>query len=409
MPHANETSHGTTRRHFCKQAAFGLGAAAMTSMLYGQLSGGNVIAPSSEAIFLHPPHFAAKAKSVIFLFMAGGPSQLELFDFKPKLVELSGRRCPQAFTRDERIAFTHGCPRLLGTRRKFSKYGKSGQEISDLLPHLATIADDIAIVRTMRTAQFNHAPAQLVMNTGFHLMGRPSLGSWLSYGLGSDNKNLPGFAVLHSGQHHPDGGKSCWSAGFLPAEHQGVEFRDGGAKPGKPSFASNCLLARRLVESGVRFVQLYHRGWDSHGTHAGDSITDSLPRLCRQIDQPAVALINDLKQRGLLDQTLVIWGGEFGRSPIGEARNGGNFPGRDHHPHCFSMWMAGGGIRPGITLGQTDELGFQITEDPVDVHDLHAAVLHLMGVDHKRLIYKFQGRELRLADGNGEVVRKLLG
>jgi hypothetical protein len=339
-------------------------------------------------------------------------------------------------------------------------------------------------VTSMRTDQFNHAPAQIFMNTGSQLPGRPSMGAWLSYGIGSENANLPAFIVLISGQQNPEGGKSCWSSGFLPTTHQGVEFRSSadpvlflsnpkgispdvrreslttlrklneahldsvgdpevatriasyemayrmqssvpelmniskeppsahqmyGTEPGTVSFANNCLLARRLVERGVRFVQLYHRGWDHHGTTSKDDLVSGLPRLCRETDQPAAALIKDLKQRGLLDSTLVIWGGEFGRTPMNEGRDGSRFLGRDHHPHAFATWMAGGGIQPGVTVGQTDELGYRVVRDAVHVHDLHATVLHQLGLDHTRLTYRFQGREFRLTDVEGNVVRKLTG
>jgi hypothetical protein len=352
-----------------------------------------------------------------------------------------------------------------------------------LLPHTAGILDELAIIRSMHTDQFNHAPAQIFMNTGHQIIGRPSMGSWLIYGLGSECKDLPGFVVLLSGQGQPDGGKSCWGSGFLPTVYQGVEFRSQGdpvlfvsnpegvdsalrrrtidalrdlnrmelekvgdpeiatriaayemayrmqssvpgltdisgeppavhemygTQPGKASFANNCLLARRLVERGVRFVQLYHRGWDSHGTSSGDDIVNSLPQRCKETDRAIAALIKDLKQRGLLESTLVVWGGEFGRTPMNERRNNSPFLGRDHHPRAFTMWLAGAGVKKGITIGATDELGYNIVEDPVDVHDLNATVLHLMGIDHKKLTFEFQGREFRLTDVYGNVVTKIL-
>jgi hypothetical protein len=464
-----------TRRHFFKQTGFGIGALALTSLLDERL-----FAASGQT---QRPHFAPKAKNIIYLFMAGAPSQLDLFDHKPKLRQYDGEAIPEEFVKGERFAFIKGTPRLLGSPFNFKRYGRSGQELSDLLPHLASHADDIAIIRSMKTTQFNHAPAQIFMNTGHQIVGRPSLGSWLSYGLGSENKDLPGFVVLLSGENNPDGGKSCWGSGFLPTQHQGVEFRskgdpvlfvsnpDGvtsarrrasldvlrdlnqmraaevgdpeistriaayemayrmqtsvpeltdlskesaqthelyGTQPGQASFANNCLLARRLVERGVRFVQLYHWGWDTHGNSVGTDIVGKLPRLCREVDKPIGALLTDLKQRGLLDDTIVIWGGEFGRTPMNEARGGSKLLGRDHHPRAFSMWMAGGGVKPGVTIGQTDELGYNPVEDPVDVHDLHATVLHLMGFDHTKLTYKFQGREFRLTDVHGNVVRKLV-
>jgi uncharacterized protein (DUF1501 family) len=429
------------------------------------------------------PVVAPKAKQVIFLFMAGAPSQLDLFDNKPALRKYDGQEIPAEIVKGERFAFIKGTPRLLGSPYEFRRHGKSGQEISDLLPYTARIADDICIVKSMSTTQFNHAPAQIFMNTGHQVIGRPSMGSWLSYGLGSESKDLPAFVVLISGENNPDGGKSCWGSGFLPTVHQGVEFRGGadpvlfvsnpagvdaplrrasldalkdlngmrqssvgdpeietrinayelayrmqtsvpeltdisdepqaihdlyGTQPGQTSFANNCLLARRLVERDVRFVQLYHRGWDTHGASFGDDVIEKLPHLCRQTDKAAAALVTDLKQRGLLDSTLVVWGGEFGRTPMNEARNGSKFLGRDHHPRAFTMWMAGGGIKPGITYGETDELGYNITKDPVEVHDLHATMLHLLGIDHEKLTYKFQGRDFRLTDVHGKVVKGLL-
>ncbi|MCI0666216.1 MAG: DUF1501 domain-containing protein, partial [Acidobacteria bacterium] len=382
-----------------------------------------------------------------------------------------------------RFAFIKGTPRLLGSPFNFKRYGNSGDELSDLLPHLSTHADEIAIVRTMHTTQFNHAPAQIFINTGHQIPGRPSFGSWLMYGLGSENKDLPGFVVLLSGENNPDGGKSCWGSGFLPTVHQGVEFRSKGepvlfvenpqgvtdsvrrssldairdlnrmrseevgdpeintriaayelayrmqtsvpelteisreparihemygTRPGETSFANNCLLARRLVERGVRFVQLYHWGWDTHGNSVGTDIVGKLPRICRETDKPIGALLTDLKQRGLLQDTIVIWGGEFGRTPMNEARNGSKLLGRDHHPRAFAVWLAGGGIKPGVTVGATDEFGYNPVVDPVDVHDLQATILHLMGLDHTKLTYKFQGREFRLTDVHGNVVKKLL-
>lgn len=468
-----------TRRQFFGKMGYGVGAFALANLL---AESGFAQEPSDPPA-QRAPHFAPKAKRVIFLFMAGAPSQIDLFDPKPMLVRHNGESVPEELIQGERFAFIKGRPKLLGSPYKFEPHGKSGQRISELLPHLHTIADEIAIVRSMQTDQFNHAPAQLFMNTGFQLPGRPSMGSWLTYGLGSENRDLPGFVVLISGPNNPDGGKSCWGSGFLPTTHQGVEFRSKGdpvlfvsnppgidpitrresldalgdlnrmrldavgdpeiatriaqyelayrmqtsvpelmdlskesaethalygTEPGASSFANNCLLARRLVERGTRFVQLYHWGWDSHGTGEGDDIMHSLPMRCKQTDQAAVALIKDLKQRGLLDETLVIWGGEFGRTPMNEERDGSKFLGRDHHPQAYSLWMAGGGVKPGITLGATDELGYRVVEDPVHVHDLNATILHLMGIDHTRLTYKFQGRDFRLTDVHGNVVQKLL-
>ena len=480
-----------TRRHLFKQTGYGIGSLALGSLL-----GDALLAASAEAdqkpgsprasvdpLAPKPPHFKAKAKNVIFLFMAGAPSQLDLFDPKPKLVQYNGQAIPEDIVKGERFAFIKGVPKLLGSPHQFRPHGKSGQIISDLLPHLSEIADDISIIRSVYTEQFNHAPAQIYLNSGHQIPGRPSMGSWLTYGLGSENKNLPGFVVLMSGQNAPDGGKTCWGSGFLPTIYQGVEFRsqgdpvlfvsnpDGmsreirrdsldalkdlnqghfaevgdpeiatriasyelayrmqtsvpelmdiskepqniqeryGTEPGKISFGNNCLLARRLVERGVRFVQLYHRGWDHHGEAQFDDLLTGLPRLCQETDKAAAALVWDLKQRGLLDETLVVWGGEFGRTPMNEERGGSKFLGRDHHPKAFSIWMAGGGIKPVTSLGATDELGYNVTEDPVPVHDLHATMLHLLGMDHTRLTYKFQGRNFRLTDVSGKVVKKLI-
>ncbi len=478
MERPGDSLRDLTRRHFFKQAAgFGIGSLALNSLLNNQLLA------SSTGDGVPGPHFAPKAKRIIFLFMAGAPSQLDLFDYKPKLNQYDGQDIPAEFIKGERFAFIQGTPKLLGTPFEFKKYGKSGQEMSNLLPHLARHADDIAIVRSMKTTQFNHAPAQIFMNTGHQIVGRPSMGAWMSYGLGSDNKDLPSFVVLISGENNPDGGKSCWGSGFLPTVHQGVEFRSKGepvlfvsnpegvstdvrrqsldairdlnqmnrqaigdpeidtriaayemayrmqtsvpeltdiskepqkvheaygTRPGQASFGNNCLLARRLVERGVRFVQLYHWGWDMHGNGVGVDIPTKLPRMCREIDRPIGALLDDLKQRGLLEDTIVIWGGEFGRTPVNEARAGSKLLGRDHHPRAFTYWLAGGGIKPGVTIGQTDELGYNVVEDPVEVHDLHATVLHLMGIDHLKLTYKFQGRDFRLTDVHGNVVNKLL-
>jgi uncharacterized protein (DUF1501 family) len=482
-----------TRRHFFRQSGFGIGGLALSTLLdqriFAETRRGstpiNAARGEQDPLAPRAPHFAPKAKNIIYLFMAGAPTQLDLFDNKPALQKHDGQEIPAEFIpKGERFAFIKGTPRLLGSPFTFTKYGQSGAELSELLPHLSTIADDIAIVRSVHTTQFNHAPGQLFMNTGSQVFGRPSMGSWLTYGLGSESRDLPGFVVLLSGENAPDGGKSCWGSGFLPTVYQGVEFRskgdpvlfvsnpDGvdtaarresidlvndlnrvrraeavdpeidtrisayemayrmqtsvpeltdissepasvhelyGTEPGKVSFANNCLLARRLIERGVRFVQLYHRGWDTHGASVGTDIATRVPELCLETDRAATALVRDLKQRGLLDTTLVIWGGEFGRTPFlqGDLANRARW-GRDHHPRAFTVWMAGGGVKPGITIGRTDDLGYNIVEDPVEVHDLHATILHLMGLDHTRLTYKFQGREFRLTDVHGNVVTKLL-
>jgi hypothetical protein len=477
-----------TRRHFFRQAGFGIGGVALAALLDDSLfaeaeASARGLPPLADPLAPKPPHFAPKAKNVIYLFMAGAPSQVDLLDPKPKLRQHDGQPIPEEFVKGERFAFIKGTPRLLGSPYVFERVGASGTEVSSLLPHFKTVVDEVAIVRSAHTTQFNHAPAQIFMNTGHQIVGRPSLGSWLTYGLGSLNRDLPGFVVLISGENNPDGGKSCWGAGFLPTVYQGVEFRNSGdpvlfltdppgvtrearrdsldviralneghlqeagdpeiltrinayelayrmqtsvpelvdlgkeppsvhalygTEPGKVSFANNCLLARRLVERGVRFVQLYHRGWDNHGTGKGDDIVNRLPKLCLEVDQAAAALVKDLKERGLLGETLVVWGGEFGRTPMNEGRNNSKYLGRDHHPRAFTMWMAGGGIKPGVTVGATDELGYNPIVDPVDVHDLHATLLHLLGLDHTRLTYRFQGRDFRLTDVAGRVVTKLL-
>jgi hypothetical protein len=467
-----------TRRQFFQNGGFGIGSLALSSLLNDKLS-----AAAAEAPLPNGLHFAPKAKRIIFLFMAGAPSQLDLFDYKPALTRYDGKPVPEDVIKGERFAFIKGTPKLLASPHTFAQHGKSGAELSSLLPHLASVADDIAFVRSMHTTQFNHAPAQIFMNSGHQIPGRPSMGSWLTYGIGSESSDLPGFVVLLSGQNQPDGGKSCWGSGFLPTVYQGVQFRaqsepvlflanpEGvaaetrrrsldllkdlnqshqadvgdpeiatriasyemayrmqtsvpklsdlsteprevhemyGTEPGKASFANNCLLARRLVERGVRFVQLYHRGWDTHGSSNNEDIVNKLAMLCRETDGPTAALLKDLKQRGLLDSTLVVWGGEFGRTPMNEARSGSRFLGRDHHPRAFTMWLAGGGIKPGVTVGQTDEIGYNVAEEPVSVHDLHATILHLMGIDHTRLTHKFQGRDFRLTDVSGEIVKKIL-
>jgi hypothetical protein len=414
--------------------------------------------------------------------MAGSPSQLDLFDYKPKLTELNGQPCPESLFKKERFAFIKGVPKMLGTPHHFAKHGQSGAELSNLLPQLSSVADDVCIIKSMFTEQFNHAPAQLFLHTGSPRLGRPGMGCWLTYGLGSESQNLPGFVVLVSNKS-PDGGASLWGSGFLPTVHQGVQCRSQGdpvlyvsnpagmdsatrrrsldalkdlnemqlkqvgdpetltriaqyelaykmqtsvpelmdisseprevhemygTEPGKAAFANNCLLARRLLERGTRFVQLYHWGWDSHGTSPGDDLITSLPQRCKETDRASAALIKDLKQRGMLDDTLIIWGGEFGRTPMNEERNGSKLLGRDHHPHCFSLWMAGGGIKPGITYGETDELGYHVAKDKVHVHDLQATILHCFGLDHTKLTYKFQGRDYRLTDVFGEVVKGVL-
>jgi hypothetical protein len=466
-----------TRRHFLQRSGAGIGAAALSCLL-GQDSQA-AIAPMAH----QGPHFAPKAKRVIYLHMAGSPPQLDLFDHKPKLKELNGELCPQEFLENERFAFIKGHPTILGSPHDFRQNGQSGAWISDLLPHLQGVSDELCVVRSMHTEQFNHAPAQLFLYTGSPRLGRPSMGSWLTYGLGSENENLPGFVVLVSGDKTPSAGKSVWGSGFLPTVHQGVQCRTSGdpvlyvsdppgmtrssrrrsldalnelnelhygqdadpetrtrisqyelayrmqlsvpevmdiadepehihqlygSEPGKPSFANNCLLARRLVEQGTRFVQLFDWGWDTHGTGPTDDIVTQLPKKCKETDQPIAALIRDLKQRGMLEDTLIVWSGEFGRTAMNEARNGSKFLGRDHHPHAFSIWMAGGGVKAGAQVGATDELGYRIVDSPVPIHDLQATVMHLMGFDHLRLTHHYQGRDYRLTDVHGNVRPELM-
>jgi len=429
---------------------------------------------ATAALASRAPHFAPRAKRVIFLFMAGAPSHLELFDNKPQLAKFDGTLPPPELLKGYRAAFINPNSKLLGPKFKFARHGQCGAEVSELLPHTAGVVDELAIVRSLTTDAFNHAPGQILMNTGSQQFGRPSMGAWCTYGLGSESRDLPGFVVFSSGSKGPSGGNSNWGSGFLPTVHQGVQFRTSGdpvlylsnppgvdealardtldavsalnraqlravgdpeiatrtaafemafrmqasapelmdvasepqhvldlygVEPGKPSFANNCLLARRLVERGVRFVQLFHEAWDQHGNLVAD-----LKKNCRNTDQACAALIKDLKQRGLLEDTLVIWGGEFGRTPMVQ----GGSDGRDHHPNAFTMWLAGGGIKPGVTWGESDELGFNATRDVVHVHDLHATILHLLGFDHTRLTHRFQGRDFRLTDVHGRVVEGLL-
>ncbi len=475
------------RRTFFKRTGFALGSIALGTLLGepGTLAPGGppgANAPGSPPDPLAPkkPHFAPRARHVVYLHMIGAPSHLDLFDYKPALVKHDGRPCPEELTRGKRFAFLGGQLTLAGSRFQFTQHGQSGQEISELLPSLARVADDIAIVRSLHTEEINHGPAQMFLHTGFGRGGRPSFGSWVSYGLGSENQDLPAYVVLLSG---PTGGAgtTLWSAGFLPSVFQGIQFRTRGdpvlflsnpkgqtpadrrrildtvqelneaqlrevgdpeiatrisqyemafrmqmsvpelmdlgkespatlalygAKPGQASFANNCLLARRLIERGVRLVELYDSDWDHHA-----DLATRLPAKCRDIDQPMAALLTDLKRRGLLDETLVIWGSEFGRTPLRQGNTGAGAagkPGRDHQKDAFTMWLAGGGIRPGIQYGRTDDLGFNVVEDPVHVHDLNATVLHLLGLDHERLTFKYQGREFRLTDVHGQVVGGLL-
>ena len=467
-----------TRREFFAQCGLSIGTLGLASLLGRDVA--SAAAPQTLTNPLAPsePHFPPKAKAVIYLFMAGGPSQLELFEDKPTLRKLSGEKPPESFTKGRRFAFLKGDETLLGPQQTFGRYGQSGAVLSDLLPHHRQIVDDVCFVKGMATDVFNHGPAKLFVQTGAPQPGRPSMGSWVTYGIGSEADNLPGFVVLQSGPRGPRAGSALWSSGFLPTTYQGVPFRSQGdpilnlnnpegfdrpaqraftdavadlnrlrhdavgdpeiqtriaayemaynmqasapelmdiagepkhilemygVEPGKPSFANNAILARRLVERGVRFVQLYHTSWDQHG--GAESLEKELPLRCQQVDQASAALVKDLKQRGLLDETLVIWGGEFGRTPMGERREP---TGRDHHADAFTMWLAGGGIKPGITFGATDELGLSVVEDRVHVHDLQATILHLLGLDHTKLTFRFQGRDFRLTDVHGEVVNQIL-
>jgi hypothetical protein len=481
MISTNDLHLARTRRHFFRDCGVGLGSIALASLLDDKL----FAAPSLPENPLAPrqPHFSAKAKNVIYLHMAGSPSCLDLFDYKPKLNELNGKPCPESFYKGQQFAFIRGVPKLLGTPHKFAQHGQSGQWISNLLPHTAAIADELCVIRSMHTDQFNHAPAQLMLHTGSPRLGRPGMGAWVSYGLGTENKDLPGFVVLVSSPTAPDAGASLWGSGFLPTIHQGVQLRSQGepvlflnnpegmtaeqrrksldtinvlnkmrlnaigdpeiltriqqfemaykmqtsvpdvmdvskeptevldwygARPGERSYANNCLLACRLVQSGVRFVQLYHWGWDHHGESQGTDIQTGLAQRCKETDQASAALIGDLKRLGLLESTLVIWGGEFGRTPMNEERKGSKWLGRDHNQTAFTVWMAGGGVKSGLNYGATDELGYHVVEDGVHVHDFQATILHLLGLNHERLTFKFQGRDYRLTDVFGNVVKGIL-
>jgi len=460
------------RRWFLQQCGVGLGAAALTQLL----GDSTATAVLNDPLAPQKPHFAPKAKNVIFLFMAGAPSHLEMLDYKPELAKFNGTLPPASLLENYRAAFINPNSKLLGPIFDFKQYGESGAWVSELMPHFQEIVDDVTIVRSMATDAFNHAPAQILMNTGSQQFGRPSMGAWASYGLGSENKNLPTFVVFSSGSKGPSGGSGNWSSGFLPTVHEGVMFRTSGdpvlylsnppgvddraqrdtldtlntlnqkrfdimgdpdiatrinsyelafrmqksapelmdlgqepqhildlygAKPGEPSFANNCLLARRLVERGVRFVQLYHEAWDQHG-----DLRNGLKKNCADTDQACAALVKDLKARGLLEDTIVIWGGEFGRTPMVQGDGG---DGRDHHPNAFTMWMAGGGFKPGVVHGQSDELGFNVAEGKVHVHDLHATILHQLGFNHERFTYRFQGLDARLTGVEpAHVVREIL-
>jgi hypothetical protein len=471
-----------TRRHFLTTGSLGLGAAA-----FALLSGDTRAEPGrspDDPLAPRKPHFEPKAKRVIYLHMSGSPPHLDLFDYKPELVARTGQECPESLIKGKRFAFTSGTPKLLGTPRTFKQYGQGDIWMSDAVPKLHGVADDICMIKSMKTDEFNHAPAELLLFTGSARQGRPGMGAWVTYGLGTENKNLPGFVVLISSGVQPSGGQNCWGSGFLPSVYQGVQCRSKGdpvlyvsdpqgmdrgtrrqtidalrelnelqegelghpetrtriaqyelafrmqtavpevmdiskesketlelygAQPGAASFANNCLLARRLAEQGVRFVQLFDWGWDFHGTNANEEIRDGLTRKCATMDKPVAALLTDLERRGMLDDTLIVWSGEFGRTPFREGRtSGGKLLGRDHYPDCFCVFLAGAGVKHGFSYGETDELGFSVADKLVHVHDLQATILHLLGLEHTKLTFRFQGRDYRLTDVHGKVVKDVL-
>ncbi|HIE96409.1 MAG TPA: DUF1501 domain-containing protein [Fuerstia sp.] len=467
-----DLQNSIARRWFLSQCGVGLGATALSQLTAGAAEIGR------DPLALRKPHFEPKAKAVIHLFMAGAPSQLELFDEKPTLAKLEGKPLPKSVIGDQRYAFIQPDAAVLGPRFKFGRHGESEAEISEAMPHLAEIADRICLIKSLHTDQFNHAPAQIFLNSGFAQPGRPSFGSWALYGLGSETKDLPAFVVMSTGSGL-SGGAALWSSGFLPTIYTGVRFRSQGdpilnvnsppgvadqlqadtydlvnelnrkrlevvndpeiatriasfemaarlqvsapelmdlkseskatldsygCEPDKPSFARACLLARRMVERGVRFINIYHSGWDAHSDVEGNVRNN-----CKTTDKASAALVKDLQEHGLLDETLVVWGGEFGRTPMVESNPAlGRSRGRDHHPQAFTMWLAGGGIKPGMTLGATDDFGFHVVESPVHVHDLQATVLHLLGLDHERLTFHLAGRDFRLTDVHGHVVKEVL-
>jgi len=484
-----ENLKAITRRHLFRDCVTGIGTMALATLL--QEDGLTLSAPRTDTNAItavdplapKPPMFPAKAKRVIFLFMAGAPPQLDMFDYKPTLQKMNGQPIPASVVGDQRYAFISRNARMLGTPRKFSRYGKCGAELSDAIPNLGKVVDDIAIIRSVTTDAFNHAPAEILLMTGSSQFGRPSMGSWMTYGLGSVSRSLPGFVVLSTGGG-TNGGASSWGNGFLPTVYQGVPFRGTGdpilflsnpkgvdaqiqrdsldalralnqqrlgavgdpeiatrinsyemayrmqtsapelmdlskespetlsmygAAAGENTFATNCLMARRMAERGVRFIGVFQHGWDLHGGKNED-ITGGLDRMCGHTDKATAALITDLKQRGMLEDTLVVWGGEFGRTPMMEVRDPSweGYPGRDHHPNAFTMWMAGGGVKGGVTYGETDDFGFHVVKDRVHVHDLQATIMHLMGIDHTRLTYEYQGRNFRLTDVSGEVVKGVI-
>ncbi len=497
FPHSLSQSHlaQQTRRYFLGQTGLSLGSMALATQMgglpqaahaadatpaAGGVPAGMVVNPMSP----RQPHHQASAQRVIYIHLTGSPPHLDLYDYKPELVKRTGQECPDEYLKGKTFAFTSGTPKLLGTPRQFAQYGEGGVWLSDALPHLQTVADELCMLKAVTTDQFNHAPAELLLLTGSPRAGRPSLGSWVTYGLGSESENLPGFVVLISSGVQPNGGKSSFGSGFLPSVFQGVQCRSKGdpvlyvsdpagmdrqlrrqtldtlrdlnqlqalegghpetltriaqyelafrmqasvpevmdiskepadvieaygAKPGESSLANNCLLARRLVEQGVRFVQLFDWGWDFHGTGPGEDIRDGLTKKCSTMDKPIAALLKDLRQRGMLDDTLVICGGEFGRTPFREGRtSGGGILGRDHYPDCFTMWMAGGGVKRSFSYGASDDLGFRVAENKMHIHDVQATIMHLLGFDHTKLVHRFQGRDYRLTDVHGEVIHPIL-
>ncbi len=478
-----------TRRHFLKQCGSGLGAIALGSLLDSCGLGSAQKQPSiiSESNPLAPKiaHFPSKIKSVIYIHMAGSPSQLELFDYKPTLAKWHGQDCPQSFLEGKTFAFIRGVPKMLGPQAQFEQYGQSGAWVSEHVPHFQKVVDEVCFLKAMHTDQFNHGPAQLMMHTGVARVGRPGMGTWVSYGLGTENQNLPAYMVLTSGGKYPEGGKSIWGSAFLPSVYQGVQCRSAGepvlfvedpkgidrklrkesieainevneleykefgdpeiltrisqyelayrmqtevpevmnidSEPdyihnlygtakGQVSFANNCLLARKLVENDVRFIQLFDWGWDTHGSSSSEALEIGFRNKCHDTDQGTAALLMDLKQRGLLDSTLVVWSGEFGRTPMQENRNNkpAPFMGRDHNPGAYTVWLAGGGVKKGFSYGETDELGFEGIAGRTHVHDFQATILHLLGLNHEKLTYQFQGRNYRLTDVGGKVVRAVL-
>ena len=470
-----------TRRHFLKHCGMGLGAGALAQLLTPEAF---ALKAPRNPLLPRDPHYSPKAKRVIYVHLTGSPPHLDLWDYKPELVKRTDQDCPDEFVKGKMFAFTSGTPKLMGTPSTFGQYGKSGMWMSDAIPHFHEHADDLCVIKSMHTDQFNHAPAELFVHTGFPQPGRPSFGAWTTYGLGSENQDLPGYVVLISSGTQPNGGKNSYSAGFIPSVYQGVQCRSKGdpvlyvsdppgmnrglrrasldalrdlnhqaaerfahpetltriaqyelayrmqtsvpevmdiskesqatldaygAEVGGAGLGNNCLLARRLAEKGVRFVQLFDWGWDFHGTNPKEDIRDGLTTKCATMDKPISALIKDLKERGLFDETLIIIGGEFGRTPFREGRTSkGTVLGRDHFPDCYTMVMAGGGVKGGHVHGDSDELGFGVARDPVHVHDLQATWMHLLGFDHEQLTYRFQGRDYRLTDVHGHVVKDLI-